>query len=82
MQQKHTNTKNLKENFKGLWMLHLSAADYLKNNVGTSNWARFEFEGRSYSNLTINITKSVNSFMRELQSFSITHFVDHFRKTL
>ena len=50
-------------------MLHWGAVDYLKNNVGTCNWARSKFEGRKYNILTTNIAESVNSFIRELQNF-------------
>ena len=63
-------------------MLHSGAADYLENNVGTCNWAMSQFEGRRYNILTINIAKSVNSFMREPWKFFITHRVDYFRKIL
>ena len=63
-------------------MLHLGAADYLENNVGTCNWAKSQFEGRRYNILTINIAESVNSFMRERRKFHVTHLVDYFRKTL
>ncbi|KAH9745175.1 RNA-binding (RRM/RBD/RNP motifs) family protein [Citrus sinensis] len=74
--------KKFKRQLEGLWMIHLGAADYLENNVGTCNWARSQFEGRRYNILTTNIAESVNSFMREPRKFSVTHLVDHFRKTL
>ena len=63
-------------------MLHSSAADYLEDNVGKCNWARSQFKGRRYSILTTDIVESVNSFMRELRKFYVTHLVDYFRKIL
>ena len=63
-------------------MLHSSAADYLEDNVGKCNWARSQFKGRRYSILTTDIVESVNSFMRELRKFLITHLVNHSRKIL
>ena len=46
-------------------MFHSGAVDYLENNVGTCYWVRSEFKGRRYNILITNITKSVNSFMKE-----------------
>ncbi|KAH9763824.1 SWIM-type domain-containing protein [Citrus sinensis] len=74
--------EEFKRQLEGLWMIHLGAADYLENNVGTCNWVRSQFEGRRYSILTINIAESVNAFMREPRKFPVTHLIDHFRKTL
>ena len=62
--------------------MHSRAADYLENNVGTCSWARSQFDGGRQSILTTNIAKSMNSFMRELRKFLITHLVYHFRKIL
>lgn len=39
-------------------MLHLGLVDYLKNNVGTCNWVRFELKDMRY-NLPTNIMESV-----------------------
>ncbi|XP_052300047.1 uncharacterized protein LOC127903678 [Citrus sinensis] len=74
--------EEFKRQLEGLWIIHSGAADYLENNVGTCNWVRSQFEGRRYSILTTNIAESANSLMREPQKFSVTHLVDHFRKTL
>ena len=74
--------EEFKRHLEGLWILHSRAADYLENNVGMCNWVRSEFEGRRYSILSTNIAESVNSLMRELRKFPVTHLVDHFRKTL
>lgn len=74
--------EEFKKQLEGLYMLHSCAADYLENNVGTCNWARSEFESRRYSILTTNIAESVNSLMKELRKFSITHLVDYFRSTM
>lgn len=47
--------------------------------MGICNWAQFQFKGRMYKILTTNIVKSVNSFVRELEKFSITHLIDYFK---
>ncbi|XP_015388038.2 uncharacterized protein LOC107177969 [Citrus sinensis] len=74
--------EEFKRQLEGLWMIHSSTADYLENNVCTCNWARSQFEGKRYNILTTKIAESVNAFMREPRKFPVTHFVDHFRKTL
>ncbi|KAH9647176.1 SWIM-type domain-containing protein [Citrus sinensis] len=42
----------------------------------------YHVKGRRYSILTTNIAESVNSLLRGLRKFPITHLVDHFRKIL
>lgn len=60
-------------------MCKLHLGDYLENNMDMYNWILSQLEGRRYNILTINIMKSVNSFMREPWKFPITYLVDHFR---
>ncbi|KAH9762892.1 SWIM-type domain-containing protein [Citrus sinensis] len=38
--------EEFKRQLERLWIIHLSAADYLENNVGTCNWVRSQFEGK------------------------------------
>ena len=63
-------------------MLHSGVADYLENNVGMCDWARSEFEARSYNILTTIIGESVNSFMRKQQNFLLLILLITLEKTL
>ncbi|KAH9754639.1 SWIM-type domain-containing protein [Citrus sinensis] len=65
--------EEFKRQLEGLWMIHSGAADYVKNNVGTCNWARSQFEGRRkivVESMTTQLTTWADEIVTEMRTIA------------